>query len=120
MKRVLIIEDEKPLRDVYSLILEASGYKVSSAENGKIGLKKLESFKPDLILLDILMPVMDGITFLKSAELKKNYPTVKTIVVSNLSDPLKENPKKYGVVQCCLKVNLSPDELVSVVKNTLS
>ena len=115
MKKILIIEDEKPLREVYSLILEKEGFEVNTAANGAIGIKKLHSFNPDLIVLDMLMPVMDGITFLKSADLKHNYPHIKTIVVSNLSDPL-EDIDKYGVVHCFLKVDLSPVDLATAAK----
>lgn len=115
MKKVLIIEDEKPLRDVYALVLEAEGYKVDTAANGQLGLKKLAVFKPDLIILDVLMPVLDGIGFLKEANLKRDHPNTKTIVVSNLSDPI-DKPKKYGVFGSYLKVNLSPKELAEVAK----
>jgi two-component system, OmpR family, response regulator VicR len=117
MKRVLIIEDEKPLRDVYALILGKEGFEVSIAENGKAGVKKLQSFKPDLIILDMLMPIMDGMGFLKTANLPLNYPETKTIVVSNLSDAVsKVDSKKYGVVHCFVKVNLSPSDLARVAK----
>jgi CheY-like chemotaxis protein len=117
MKKVLIIEDEKTLRDVYALILEKEGFAVDKAENGKIGLGKLKTFKPDLITLDMLMPVMGGIEFLKSANLPVDYPNAKTIIVSNLSDPMSEAEwKKYGVVHSFVKANLSPNALFSVVK----
>ncbi len=115
MKKVLIIEDEKPLRDVYALILQTEGFKVATAENGESGLKKLKAFNPDLIILDILMPVMGGKEFLETAKLKKNYPETNTIIVSNLSDPI-DDYQKYGVVECFLKVNLSPKELAAVAK----
>jgi DNA-binding response OmpR family regulator len=117
MRKVLIIEDEKPLRDVYALILEKEGFEVSVAENGKVGIKKLRTFKPDLILLDMLMPVMDGMGFLKSGDLPSKYPHTKTIIVSNLSAPISEaDSKKYGVVHCFIKVDLSPADLAKVAK----
>ena len=120
MKKVLIIEDEKLLRDVYAMILKKEGYSVGLAENGKIGIDKLKSFNPDLILLDMLMPVMDGLGFLKSAKLPKNHPAVKTIIVSNLSNPITKNDsQKYGVVKTMLKVNFSPREFVAIVKEHL-
>jgi len=117
MKKVLIIEDEKPLRDVYALILEKEGFRVNTAENGKVGIKKLHDFKPDLIILDMLMPVMDGIGFLKTANLLTNYPNTKTIIVSNLSDAISSSDsKKYGVVHSFIKVSLSPTDLAKVAK----
>ncbi|MHB1865346.1 MAG: response regulator [Candidatus Saccharimonadales bacterium] len=117
MKKVLIIEDEKPLRYVYSLILKKEGFQVVTAKNGKAGIVKLKSFKPDLIILDMLMPEMDGISFLKTARLSLNYPETRTIVVSNLSNPISpKDSKKFGVVHSFIKVNLSPSDLAAVVK----
>lgn len=117
MKRVLIIEDEKPLRDVYALILEKEGFEVSVAENGKVGIRKLRSFKPDLIILDILMPVMDGLSFLKSANLPLKHPHIKTIIVSNLSDAIsKADSEQYGIVHSFIKVDLSPSDLAFIAK----
>ena len=117
MKKVLIIEDEKPLRDIYAMILEKEGFKVNKAENGQAGMKKLKSFKPDLIILDMLMPVINGIEFLKRANLTIDFPETKTIIVSNLSDAISKNEsKKYGVVHTFLKVNLSPNDLAEAAK----
>ncbi len=121
MKKVLIIEDEKPLRDVYCLILEKEGFKVNTAENGKVGIKKLNSFKPDLIILDMLMPVKDGLGFLRSAKLSSAHPNTKTIIVSNLSDAISSSDsKKYGVVHSFIKVDLSPSDLATIAKKYTS
>jgi CheY-like chemotaxis protein len=119
--QVLIIEDEKPLRDVYELILKHEGYEVETAENGKVGLTRLKTFKPSLILLDMLMPVMDGVKFLKTAKLPVNYPNTKTLVISNLTDTLTEKQaEQYGVSGFFVKVNLSPNQLAGAVKEHLS
>jgi len=117
MAKVLIIEDDKSLRDIYALILEKEGFTVDKAENGKVGLSKLKVFKPDLITLDMLMPIMGGVEFLKAANLVVRYPNAKTIIVSNLSEAISESDfPKYGVVCSCLKADLSPGALASVVK----
>lgn len=117
MKRILIIEDEKPLREAYAMVLEQEGFKIGTAENGQAGIKKLRSFKPDLIILDMLMPVMDGLGFLKSAELTTRYPNTKTIIISNLSDAITDtDSQKYGVAGTFVKVNLSPLDLATVAK----
>jgi len=85
-KKILIVEDEKPLSDALVDKLSSEGYEVSHASNGKEGLDKAYAEKPDLILVDIIMPVMDGVTMLH--ELKKDEwgKTVKVIVLTNLSD----------------------------------
>ena len=60
MKKILVVEDEEGLRLLYEEELEAEGYEVITAQNGKEAIQKLEEGKPDLIILDIVMPVMDG------------------------------------------------------------
>lgn len=121
MTRILIIEDEKPLREAFTYLLKSEGYEVAWAENGKAGLQKLGSFDPRLILLDMLMPVMDGISFLKEAQLPKAYPKTKTIMLSNLSDAITfDDAHQYGVSASVLKADLSPAELVATVKKVLS
>jgi CheY-like chemotaxis protein len=121
MKRILIIEDEKPLREAFSYLLKSDGYEVELAEHGKIGLAKLADFKPHLILLDMLMPIMDGMTFLQKAHLPKDYPTTKTIMLSNLSDAITfDDAAAYGVTFSVLKADLSPSQLLTIVKKVLS
>jgi CheY-like chemotaxis protein len=121
MKRILIIEDEKPLREAFSYLLRSEGYEVVLAEHGKAALAHLKTFEPDLILVDMLMPIMDGITFLQKAHLSKNYPATKTIMLSNLSDAITfDDASAYGVTMSVLKADLSPSQLVSTVKKVLS
>jgi len=118
MKRILIIEDELPLREAFALLLEAEGYEVAVAENGRIGLEKVESFQPDVILLDLLMPVMNGMEFLKAeAKRRRKEHSYKTLVLSNLSDPMtREDVKDYRIAGVAMKADLSPAELAATVK----
>lgn len=119
-KRVLIIEDEKPIRDAFGIVLKDAGYNVEMAENGKIGLKKLKLFKPDVIILDVLMPIMNGVTFLKQAKFPINSPKTKIVVLSNLSDPLnQEIAKRGGVYQTILKAELTPAKLLKLIQSSL-
>lgn len=120
-RRILIIEDEKPLREAFVYLLNSEGFLVESAENGKVGLAKLAAFKPHLILLDMLMPVMDGESFLKKAKLATKYPDVKTLMLSNLSDPVApEDAHIFGVTNSVLKADLSPIDLAAMAKKMLS
>ena len=121
MQRILIIEDEKPLREAFAFLLKSEGFEVDWAENGKAALPKLAKFKPDLLLLDMLMPVMDGMTFLREVRLPLKYPKVKTLMLSNLSDAITfDDAHEYGVTSSVLKADLSPAQLVEVVKKILS
>lgn len=120
-KRILIIEDEKPLREAFAFLLKSEGFNIDLAENGKVGLAKLESFKPDLILLDMLMPIMNGEEFLRHAKLSAKHPKVRTLALSNLSDAISlEDAHVYGVTESVLKADLSPAQLAAKVKKMLS
>lgn len=118
--RILIIEDEDLLREAYLKILSTHGFVVSGAANGEIALAELSKFQPDLILLDILMPRIDGVGFLEQAQLDKRYPHTKVIVFSNLSSQDKLNKiMNFGVLRHVLKASLSPKELVAEVEAAL-
>jgi DNA-binding response OmpR family regulator len=120
-KRILIVEDEKPLREAFAFLLKSEGFVVDMAENGKVALAKLRSFKPHLLLLDMLMPVMSGEEFLKRAQLATTHPHVKTLMLSNLSDAISlEDASAYGVNDSILKADLSPKQLAAKVKKMLS
>lgn len=120
-KRILIIEDEKPLREAFAYLFKSEGFLVELAENGKVGLTRLRAFKPNLVLLDMLMPVMNGQEFLKKAKMPTKYPEVKTLLLSNLSDAITfEDAHIYGVTESILKADLSPADLAAKVKKMLS
>jgi CheY-like chemotaxis protein len=118
-KRVLIIEDEAPLREAYALLMEQEGFDVAVAENGRIGIEKIGEFHPDIVLLDLLMPVMNGTEFLKATTRRLGpKPRYKTLVLSNLSDPMsREDIKYYRVSGVAMKADLSPVKLVTLVKS---
>ena len=75
MTKILLIEDNKDVCENTADILELSNYEVATAANGKVGIDKVREIKPDLILCDIMMPVMDGYEVLE--ELSKNHETAK-------------------------------------------
>ncbi len=117
MKIVLIVEDEKILRDAYMEILRQEGFQVMDAADGFEALARLEEASPDLILLDMLMPHMDGLTFLEKAALHERHPNAKVIAFSNLSNQqgLTAMMQKGASMQL-LKSSLSPKQLVAVVR----
>jgi CheY-like chemotaxis protein len=118
--RVLVVEDEKDLRDVYAIILEHAGYEVCRSSNGKEALKEVESCKPDLILLDIFMPVLDGKGFLEQLDSSK-YPNMKVIVCSNTSDNgLMEEMLTLGADKIVTKSTIAPSDLARLVEPYLS
>jgi len=118
-KRILVIEDEIILQDVYKLVLTSGGYSVHVANNGIEGLKKLKSVQPDLILLDIFMPLMDGREFLRNLDLSQ-YPDTKIIVYTNLSDKQTQTEmRELGAHDCIVKSSMTPSDLLAVVAKHL-
>lgn len=121
MKKMLIVEDEQALRDVYKTLFTFEKFAVYEAANGKEALKQIKKLNPDVILLDILMPVMGGLEFLEKAAVKLNYPNTKVLVLSNLSDS-KTLSKicDLGADKYLLKSSASPAELAAAVKELIA
>ena len=119
--KVLIVEDDPPLNEVYELLLSEQGYDVAVAFDGEEALSKTKQFEPDLILLDLLMPNMGGIEFLEKYDLVKLHPNTKVIVFSNL-DTRKDIDMVYelGVQKYMLKSWASPKELLNIVEDVLA
>lgn len=118
---ILVVEDEISLNEAYEMILTQAGYVVQTAFNGKEALVKAEVKEPDLILLDLRMPQMDGVAFLREYQLADNHPKVKVIVFSNY-DMQKEIDEAYklGAHRYILKTWASPKELLQIVESTLA
>ncbi len=121
MKNILIVEDEVDLLKVYSLLFKMQKFKVYEASNGREGLKQLDKVKPDIIILDVLMPVMGGLEFLEKANLKERFPSTKVLVLSNLSDPdTLDRIGELGADKYMLKASVAPTELVAMVSQLLT
>lgn len=116
---ILIVEDEAFLRDAYKLILETAGHQVHTASNGLEGLKKLSETQPDIILLDVFMPVLDGREFLKNFD-RGQHPDIRIIVCSNMSDSkVQDEVLSLGADDFVLKSDMGPADLLSrVAKHT--
>ncbi len=112
---VLIVEDEKVLRDVYELIVKSLGCTVYTAKNGIEGLEQLKKHKPDIMLLDIYMPVMDGQEVLRNLN-RTDFPNVKIVVCSNMSDrKIIQEVLDNGADRFVLKSSLGPNDLKSLI-----
>jgi DNA-binding NtrC family response regulator len=121
MTNILIVEDESTLNEAYSIILKKEGYKVRSAYNGEEALTAIKEKTPDLLLLDLRMPKMDGVQLLKALQPLENYPKMKVIIFSNY-DVQKEIDEAFtlGATRYMLKSWASPKELTKLVKDTLN
>ncbi len=118
-KKILIIEDEEALSSVLKAKLEKEKYNTAVAYDGEEGYKKVKAWKPDLILLDIIMPKMNGYEVLE----KMNEEKIKipVIIISNSGQPVElEKTKKLGAVDHLIKTQFDPTEVVTKVETYLN
>lgn len=120
MATILIVEDEKNLNEAYQMILQHQGHEIFAAYDGAEALKITETVEPDLILLDLRMPQMGGVEFLKKYNVKSEHPKVKVVIFSNL-DTQHEIDEAYrlGAEKYMLKAWASPKELIQLVNSLL-
>ncbi len=119
ISRVLIIEDELVLQDVYKLVLSSQNYKVYTANNGQEGLSQVKNVRPDLILLDMFMPVMGGKEFLLNYDIPKKHAP-KIIVYTNLFDKAtRQEMLDLGADDFVLKSSMTPNDLLDLVARYL-
>lgn len=117
--KILIIEDDKFLRQAYNNILNKENFDIKTAVNGKEGLELAHTWRPHLVLLDMLMPEMDGIGFLKSFDAPA-HPETKVIVFSNISMPEKVNEAiALGAVNSKTKAMFTPHEMIDLIRSTI-
>lgn len=118
---ILVIEDDVALNQAYETILRTAGYAVRTAFNGKDALALAAEDEPDIIFLDLRMPTMDGIGFLKEYKPATEHKNVTVIVFSNY-DLQQEIDKAYdlGAERYVLKAWASPKELIKIVEDTMN
>src|SRR3989344_6535216 len=118
MKSILVVEDDDFLSSVISGELTSAGYEVFTAFDGSQGVETAKAKRPDLILMDILMPKMNGYeatALLKSGEDTKDIPVV---VLSNLGQPEEiERARAAGAEDFMIKVNYTPKEIISKIRS---
>jgi two-component system, OmpR family, alkaline phosphatase synthesis response regulator PhoP len=120
MPKILIIEDEKMLAQMYKEKLEKENFKVHLAFDSREGINLAKKEKPDLILLDILLPKENGIFFLKSQRSDPEISSIPVIVISNYDNPkIKEEAIKLGAKGYLLKTDYTPKQLVEKIKDYL-
>ncbi|MDB5187064.1 MAG: DNA-binding response regulator VicR [Candidatus Saccharibacteria bacterium] len=118
---ILIIEDDIALNQAYVTILGAAGYDVRSAFDGEEALKLATQQEPDIIFLDLRMPTLDGIGFLKAYSPKTQHADVDIIVFSNYDLQIEiDEAYDLGAQRYVLKAWASPKELIKIVEDTLA
>lgn len=121
MTKIAIIEDDSVISQMYRMKFEAGGFDVQVANNGKTGIAMVETFRPDIILLDIQMPEMDGTTALEHIRKESWGKTIPVIILTNLGE--EESPKhlrSLGIHSYIVKASLTPRQVVERVKDALN
>jgi DNA-binding response OmpR family regulator len=121
MYKIAIIEDDLAISQMYRFKFEAEGYEVETADNGKLGLELAQAMKPDIILLDLMMPHMNGDEML--AEMRKTDwgKDIKVVILTNKGE--QEIPlelKELGVEAVILKADMTPRQVAELVQKHLA
>jgi len=120
MKKILVIDDDQFFSKTLAAALPAGKYELINAEDGEIGLEKLKNEKPDLIILDLMMPKLDGTVFLKKMQESADLPKVPVLVSSNISSVKKiSDVMSMGAVGYVIKSDESLQSIVQDIERVL-
>jgi DNA-binding response OmpR family regulator len=119
--KVAIIEDDAAIAQMYRIKFETEGYTVETADNGKLGLDLIKEMKPDIVLLDLMMPIMSGeemLTQLRKTDWGKD---VKVIILTNRGEQeIPPEVRELGVTALILKADMTPRQVFELVKQKLA
>lgn len=119
-KKILIIEDDKFLRELITQKLIKEGYEISEAVDGEKGIKKLEGEKPDLVLLDLILPGIDGFEVLDRIKKDATLSQIPVIILSNLGQKDDvERGLKMGAVDYLIKAHFTPSDIIDKIRAVL-
>lgn len=116
MKSILLVEDDPFMVDIYTTKLKKAGFSVEVASNGKGGLESIEKEKPDLVLLDIVLPEGTGFELLKQIKSSPKFKKIPVIILSNLGQKAEvEEGLRLGAVKYLIKAHFTPSEVVEEI-----
>jgi DNA-binding response OmpR family regulator/HPt (histidine-containing phosphotransfer) domain-containing protein len=120
MKKILIIEDDQVVAGAYYQKFKTEGYQVQTAHTGEDGLRIMRAFKPDIILLDLMLPHMSGVAVIKKVRATDDFLKTPILVFTNAYETkLVQEALNAGATKCISKVNSSPRELIDLVYQTI-
>lgn len=120
MKNILLVEDDPFLSRMYVKIFEMRGFKIRAEYDGEAGLAAVKETKPDIILLDIMMPRMNGLEVLDALKGDEATKSIPVVMLTNLSDQKQQKAAlEAGAVKYLVKSDFDPDQTVEVVKEIL-
>jgi len=119
-KTILIVEDDKFLRELISRKLSGEGFDALEAVDGEEGIKKIKEEKPDLVLLDLILPGIDGFEVLARLREDPEISSIPVIILSNLGQREEvEKGLKLGAIDYLIKAHFTPGEIIEKIKNAL-
>ena len=118
--KVLIVEDDAAIRQMYQTKLETEGFQVQTATNGGEGLTAAKQFTPDVVLLDIMMPDVTGIDFLTDLRKASRNDSIQVIVMTNLDDPNLRESLQGLITDYVVKAETTPGEIAEKIKQLVS
>ena len=120
MKKIMLIEDDTFISSLITSEIKKAGYEVEAVYDGSRGITAVVEQKPDLILLDLLMPQMDGFQVLEKLKADVATSPIPVIVFSNFGEPKDvKRAKDGGAVDFLVKVNFTPKEIIEKIRNIL-
>lgn len=114
-KKILLIEDDEALCQIYRLNFEMAGFEFEEAHDGKVGLVYALGHKPDLVILDLMLPGVNGLELIKILKEKEHTQNIPILVLTNLTGEETEEAKNLGACACFLKAETSPAKLIEEV-----
>ena len=121
MSKVLLIEDDPLIYRLYQKLFTLEGFEIELAENGQVGLEKLQSFHPDILLMDIMMPSMNGLEMLTQLKANPDTKDIPVVVLTNIADMnITQMAISKGAVLCIIKSQTEPSEVINSVKAVLA
>jgi DNA-binding response OmpR family regulator len=118
--KILVVEDDEPIRLMYDMKLRSSGFQSFAAKDGAEGLQKAEDIKPDLILLDLKMPNMSGEDMLEQVRQNGWGASIRVVVLTNISKNEASSKLRFmNVDRYIVKVHTTPAEVIKIVKEVL-
>lgn len=119
--KIAIIEDDQAISQMYRFKFEAEGYIVQTAENGILGFQLAESMRPDIILLDLMMPEMTGDQMLSKLRATPWGKSIKVIILTNMGEQeIPDTIKQLDVIDIILKADMTPRQVAELVKKHLA
>ena len=121
MTKIAIVEDDEAISQMYRIKFEAEGYTVETAPNGKLGLALAEEMHPDIMLLDLMMPIMDGEEMLAKMRRTDWGKKIKVIILTNRGEQeIPDSIKNAGIEALILKAAMTPRQVAELVKTKLN